>query len=104
MTGNAFQVRILFHEFPEHFILLVIVRLKWNIILHVSEFRIFRIQEQMIRLNSEENIHIRKAHGAEIPRLFPAPELRAEVAVKADGQPFCFGGFQQIKNNLSAAF
>ena len=98
MTGNAFQVRISRSERLKHFILLLVTWLQRNVVFPVSLTVVILIPPEMIRLRSEEHIHIRQALGAEIPCLLPAPERGAEVAVKAYREPLFLRFLQAIQN------
>ena len=73
MSGNAFYIRIPFHEFLKYTVLFFQIWLVWNIIFHISIFMMFLILPSMIWLDSHQYIYIWKTLRTEISCFFPAP-------------------------------
>ena len=102
MPRNALQVRVALHKVLEHLVLLLVRGLKRYAVLPVALAVIAFILPEVIRLNPQQNVHIRQALRAEITRLFPRPQRRAEIPVKGDGHALFFRHAQQIKRQLCA--
>ena len=102
MPRNALQVRVALHKVLEHLVLLLVRGLKRYAVLPVALAVIAFILPEVIRLNPQQNVHIRQALRAEITRLFPRPQRRAEIAIKGDGHVLFFRHTQQIKRQLCA--
>ena len=58
MSGNTFQIRILFDECAKYLFLLVTIRLERNIILYIACGMILILFPDMVRLDAKEDIHI----------------------------------------------
>lgn len=58
MSGNTFQIRILFDKCAKYLFLLVTIRLKRNIILYIACGMILILFPDMVRLDAKEDIHI----------------------------------------------
>ena len=104
MPRNTGKIRIAFHKTLEDFILLLISRLERDPVFPVAFAVVVFILPEMIRLDAEQHIHVRQALGTVIPRLFPAPELAAEIPVEADRQALFLRGFHQSENKLGTAW
>ena len=102
VTRDTTDIRILFHKGMVDHILLFLIRLKRNIILQIAPGVIRVVLPQMIGLDPQKDIHIRQTLCTEIPGLLPAPELGAEVPVKADGEPLCLCRLQGTQDKLRA--
>ena len=71
MAGNTFKVWIALGKHLKDCLLLPKIWLKGNLILDVSFFMIALIYPQVVRLNPEQNIHIRQTVSAEISGFLP---------------------------------
>ena len=58
MSGNTFQIRILFDKCAKYLFLLVTIRLERNIILYIACGMILILFPDMVRLDAKEDIHI----------------------------------------------
>lgn len=58
MSGNTFQIRILFDKCAKYLFLLVTIRLKRNIILYIACGMILILFPDMVRLDAKEDIRI----------------------------------------------
>lgn len=58
MSGNTFQIRILFDKCAKYLFLLVTIRLEWNITLYIACGMILILFPDMVRLDAKEDIHI----------------------------------------------
>lgn len=58
MSGNTFQIRILFDKCSKYLFLLVTIRLERNIILYIACGMILILFPDMVRLDAKEDIHI----------------------------------------------
>lgn len=58
MSGNTFQIRILFDECAKYLFLLVTIRLERNITLYIACGMILILFPDMVRLDAKEDIHI----------------------------------------------
>lgn len=58
MSGNTFQIRILFDKCAKYLFLLVTIRLERNIILYIACGMILILFPDMVRLDAKEDIYI----------------------------------------------
>ena len=58
MSGNTFQIRILFDKCAKYLFLLVTIRLERNIILYIACGMILILFPDMVRLDAKEDIRI----------------------------------------------
>lgn len=58
MSGNTFQIRILFDKCAKYLFLLVTIRLERNITLYIACGMILILFPDMVRLDAKEDIHI----------------------------------------------
>lgn len=58
MSGNTFQIRILFDKCAKYLFLLVTIRLERNIILYIACGMILILFPDMVKLDAKEDIHI----------------------------------------------
>ena len=102
MAGNALEVGVAGNEVLEDLVLLLIAGLQGHAILPVALAVIVVVLPQVVGLNAQQNVNIRQALGAEIAGFLPAPQGRAEVAIKADGQALLLGLLEHIDDEAAA--
>ena len=102
MAGNALEVGVAGNEMLEDLVLLLIAGLQGHAVLPVALAVIVVVLPQVVGLNAQQNVNIRQALGAEIAGFLPAPQGRAEVAVKADSQALLFGHLEHIDDEAAA--
>ena len=102
MAADTFQVGVTLHKTLEDLVLLLIAGLQGHAVLPVALAVVPLVLPQVVGFDAEQHVHIGQAEGAVIPRGFPAPELAAEVAVKADGQALFLGGAQAAQDKIGA--
>ena len=102
MAADALQVGVALDKAVEDLVLLLIAGLQGHAVLPVALAVVAFVFPQVVRLDAEQHVHIGQAEGAVIPGGLPAPELAAEVAVKADGEALLLGGAQAAQDKVGA--
>ena len=103
VAGDAPEVRIALDKVRKHLVLLLVAGLERHAVLPVALAVVGFVAPQMVRLDAQQHVHIGQAFRAEVPRLVPRPQRRAEVAVKADGQPQLLRLFEAVEDEVRAA-
>ena len=104
MAGDTLNVGVALNEALEDLILLFITGLQRNTVLPITQRMVIFVLPQVIRLNAQQNIYIRKALGTVVPGFLPTPELGAEIAIEAGGEPQFLGHLQTFQNKIGTGF
>ena len=104
VAGNALDVGITLDKALENLVLLLIAWLQRHAVLPVAFAVVGVVLPQMVRLDAEQHVDVGQTLGAVVAGFLPAPQRRAEIAVKADSQSFFFCHLQAAQDEICAIF